>query len=177
MEFFKIILLCIVAAVCYGIVHDQITARVCVEYFTVGHPPVFHTASPTLLGLGWGVIATWWVGLILGIPLAAVARVGSHPKLTARRIAPLVLKLLGVMALWAFVAGFGGYVLGSRGTVRLPEDFAAAIPANHRVPFIADWFAHSASYLVGFVGGMVVIVLCGLRRFKEKSRLAADKSS
>jgi hypothetical protein len=33
--------------VVYGIVHDQVTARVCVEYFTVGHPPVFQTNSDT----------------------------------------------------------------------------------------------------------------------------------
>ena len=166
MEFVKIILLCIVAAICYGIVHDQITARVCVEYCTVGHPPVFNTKSPTLLGLGWGVIATWWVGLFLGIPLVVVARVGSRPRLTARQIAPLILKLLGVMALWALAAGMAGYFFASRGTVRLPEDFAAAIPAGHRVPFIADWFAHMASYLVGFVGGIVVIVICGFRRWR-----------
>jgi len=38
MEFLKIWLLCIVAAVIYGILHDQATARVCVEYFSVAHP-------------------------------------------------------------------------------------------------------------------------------------------
>jgi hypothetical protein len=58
-ESLKIILLCIVAAIVYGILHDQVTARVCVEYFTIGHPPIFHTDDPTLLALGWGVIATW----------------------------------------------------------------------------------------------------------------------
>jgi hypothetical protein len=54
-----IVVLCIASAVIYGILHDQVTARFCVEYFTVGHPPVFDTTSPTLLGVGWGVIATW----------------------------------------------------------------------------------------------------------------------
>ncbi len=58
MEELKIIILCLGAAVGYGIAHDQVTARVCVEYFTVGHPPVFQTDSPMLLGLGWGVLAT-----------------------------------------------------------------------------------------------------------------------
>ena len=53
-ETVKIVLLCIAAAVVYGILHDQVTARVCVEYFTIGHPPVFNTDSPTLLALGWG---------------------------------------------------------------------------------------------------------------------------
>ncbi|MFI5379272.1 MAG: hypothetical protein ACHRHE_08245 [Tepidisphaerales bacterium] len=43
MKVLATILLCILAAVCYGIVHDQVTARICVEYFTIGHPPVFLT--------------------------------------------------------------------------------------------------------------------------------------
>jgi hypothetical protein len=63
MSSLRIILLCILAAVVYGILHDQVTARVCVEYFTVGHPPIFHTESPTLLAIVWGFVATWWVGL------------------------------------------------------------------------------------------------------------------
>ena len=80
MQFVSIVLMCVLAAVGYGIVHDQVTARVCVEYFTIGHPPVFGTDDPTLLGIGWGIIATWWVGVLLGIPLAMVARLGSRPK-------------------------------------------------------------------------------------------------
>jgi hypothetical protein len=54
MEIIKIWLLSIAAAILYGILHDQVTARVCLEYFTVFHPPVFDTTSPTLLALGWG---------------------------------------------------------------------------------------------------------------------------
>ena len=50
MEAVKIGILCIAVAVVYGILHDQVTARVCVEYFTIGHPPMFPTNSPTLLG-------------------------------------------------------------------------------------------------------------------------------
>ena len=66
MEFAKIVLLSVLAAVGYGIAHDSVTAHVCVEYFSVAHPPIFGgTHSPILLALGWGVIATWWVGLPL----------------------------------------------------------------------------------------------------------------
>jgi hypothetical protein len=43
----------------------------------------FHTTSPTLLAIGWGIIATWWVGLILGILAAPAARLGSWPKFNA----------------------------------------------------------------------------------------------
>src|SRR5881275_1944665 len=109
-----IVALCIASAVAYGILHDQMTARVCVEYFTIGHPPVFNTESPTLLGLGWGVIATWWVGFFLGVPLALIARIGSRPKLTVAQVAPSIFKLLCAMATMAFAAGILGFLLTSR---------------------------------------------------------------
>ena len=84
MQAIAIVALCIGSAVAYGILHDQVTARVCVEYFTIGHPPVFSAVSPTMLGIGWGIIATWWVGLLLGIPLAVAARAGRRTKRSAR---------------------------------------------------------------------------------------------
>ena len=68
MQTVAIIALCIGSAVVYGIVHDQVTARVCVEYPPSAIRRIFGTDSPTLLGIGWGIIATWWVGLLLGIP-------------------------------------------------------------------------------------------------------------
>src|ERR1051326_6342681 len=52
MQYLSVVLMCIIAAVFYGVAHDQITARICVEYFPVGHPPIFPTKDPTLLGLG-----------------------------------------------------------------------------------------------------------------------------
>lgn len=159
MPFLAIILLSIVAAVAYGVVHDQFTARICVEYFTIGHPQVFNTEDPTLLGIGWGVIATWWVGLLLGVPLALVARVGDRPKRTARSLIRPLTWLLLVMALCATVAGTVGWMLAERGDVFLLGPLAETVPAEKHVPFIADLWAHSASYLVGFVGGVVLTVL------------------
>lgn len=157
MQVLAILGLCIGSAVLYGIVHDQITARVCVEYFTIGHPPVFATDSPTLLGLGWGVIATWWVGLILGVPLAVAARAGRGPKRSARTLARPIARLLLVMGVCALVAGVAGFALGRAGLVTLAGPMAEQIPAERHAPFLADLWAHSASYFVGFVGGIVVI--------------------
>src|SRR2546428_5874010 len=99
MESLKSILLRILAAVVYGILHDQVTARVCVEYFTIGHAPIFGTDDPTLLGLGWGVLATWWMGLLLGVPLAVAARAGSRPKRSVGSLLRPIAWLLGVMAI------------------------------------------------------------------------------
>jgi hypothetical protein len=68
----QIVLLSILAAYTYGVVHDQITARVCVEYFTIAHPPLFHTTSTTLLALCWGVSTTAGIGAAVGVILALV---------------------------------------------------------------------------------------------------------
>ena len=159
MQSVGIVLLCVAAAVAYGIAHDQVTARVCVEYFTIGHPPVFGTDDPTLLGIGWGILATWWVGLILGVPLAVTARAGSRPKRTVRSLVRPVVGLLAVMAVCALVAGVAGWLLARQGSVFLTGPLAAQVPADRHALFLADLWAHSASYLVGFIGGVVVMGL------------------
>ena len=160
----KIILLAIVAACLYGVVQDQVTARVCVEYFTIGHPPVFKTESPTLLAFGWGVIATWWVGAILGIALALAARTGRRPKLPARDLVKPVAILLACIAAFALVAGVAGYIAARSGAVWLMQPLASRIPADRHAAFIADLWAHLAAYGGGFIGGVVLCVLTGRRR-------------
>ena len=158
MHSIAIVALCIAMAVIYGIVHDQVTARVCVEYFTIGHPPVFDTDSPTLLGLGWGIIATWWVGEVLGYALAARGTRGSTPQKRRPFLGPADLPPFarhGYLCIdrraRRFWAGnkWGGLPVGATCHRR-------ALPRHAR--FLADLWAHSASYLVGFVGGIVVIV-------------------
>jgi hypothetical protein len=171
MESLAIIALCIASAVVYGIVHDQVTARLCVEYFTIGHPPVFDTNSPTVLGLGWGIIATWWVGLLLGIPLAVAARAGRRPKRSAGSLLRPIVTLLGVMGICALLAGIAGVVLGSIEAIHLVEPMASKVPQGRHARFLAAGGAHLASYLVGFVGGIVVIARVWRSRGK---RDAAD---
>ncbi len=158
MQTVAIIALCIASAVVYGIVHDQVTARVCVEYFTIGHPPVFPTDSPTLLGIGWGIIATWWVGLLLGIPLAIAARAGRRPKRDVRSLVWPIFTLLAVMGVCALLGGVAGFILARIGAIQLVEDLAERIPGDRHVRFMADGGAHLASHFVGLVGGIVVIV-------------------
>jgi hypothetical protein len=146
------------SAVVYGILHDQITARLCVEYFTIGHPPVFGTDDPTLLGIGWGILATWWGGLLLGIPMALAARAGRLPKRNAASLVRPIGILLAVMACSAAVAGLAGWFLSSHGTVFLVGYLAKAVPQEKHVLFLTDAWAHSASYVVGFVGGAMLVV-------------------
>jgi len=166
LESLKIIFLCVAAAICYGIIHDQFTARICLEYFTVFHPPVFSTQSPTLLGIGWGAIATWWVGAFLGVMLAIAARAGSRPKLTADALLRPIGRLLLTMAACAALSGLLGFVLAENKIVFPPGSVAARLPASSHPRFMADWWAHNASYLSGFLGGIVVCVMV----FRKRSR-------
>lgn len=167
MQALGIMLMCIVAAVAYGIAHDQVTAQVCVEYFTVGHPPLFGTEDPTLLGLGWGIVATWWMGLLLGAPLAIAARAGSRPKRSVRSLARPVAYLMAATAIGAFAAGGVGWLLAERGEVFLIGNIARALPADRHVAFLADAWAHSASYLIGLAGGIVAIVVVWRSRARD----------
>ena len=154
----------VVAGAIYGVLHDQITARVCLEYFTIGHPPIFPTTSPTLLALGWGVIATWWVALPLGILLAFAARFGRRPKLAAGDLVRPLGVLLAIMACCALLAGVLGAVLANAGAVTLVPYLAVRIPANRHVAFLADLWAHDASYLSGMLGGLILAIATYHRR-------------
>jgi hypothetical protein len=158
MRFVAIVALALVAGITYGILHDQVTARVCVEYFTIGHPPIFRTTSPTLLAIGWGIVATWWVALPLGFSLACAARLGERPKLSARDLVRPLLILLGAMALLALIAGTLGYALATTGSIRIDPWVLATIEPSKQAAFMADWWAHTASYFCGFAGSIVLCI-------------------
>jgi hypothetical protein len=162
--FLSIIGMSVLAAVSYGIIHDQITARICVEYFTVGHPRLIDSDSPMVLGLFWGVVATWWVGLPLGIGLAFAARRGRRPILEPIDLALPMGKLLMGMFVIAAIGGMIGYVTAKNGTFELVERLAVRVPSERHVAFLVCGWAHGASYLAGFIGGIALCVLTWRRR-------------
>lgn len=157
-EWLKIWLLCIAAAILYGILHDQVTARLCLAYFTVGHAPVFPTQDPTLLGIGWGVIATWWVGASLGLPTVLAMRVGRRPVWGSAQLVRPLAALLASVGLAALLAGIAGYALAQAGLVHLPQVSLALLPPGAEAGFISAGWAHLTSYAGGMVGGAALWV-------------------
>ena len=162
----KIILLSTAAATAYGVAHDQITARLCVEYFTIAHPPLFHTSSPTVLGICWGIAATIGVGALLGTLLALVTQSERLPPVPIRRLLKSILGLLAVMAISAALAGVVGFELSRSAIVGLPASLAELVPRGQHDRFMAVWFAHGASYFVGIAGGLLII----LRIWRQRGR-------
>jgi hypothetical protein len=168
----RIVSLCVLAAIAYGIVHDNVTARICVEYFTVFHPPVPWVGSePTALALYWGSVASWWMGLGLGVPLAVFARWGRPPHVTAADLIRPLSRLLVIMAVGSAIAGGIGYLLASNGVLTPARPWVDRIdPATHTL-FLLDLWAHNAAYTIGFVGGIILWGWCV--RFRQRPSPAA----
>jgi len=107
--------------------------------------------------------------------LAVVARAGSRSKRSVRSLVRPVACLLVVMAACALAAGVVGWLLASSGAVVLVGPLAREVPADRHVPFLADMWAHSASYLVGLAGGMVVLVLVWRSRGRSRRPVRAGE--
>jgi len=151
----------ILAAILYGIAQDMVTVRVSLEYFTAGHPNVFNTANPTVLALGWGVIASWWAGLILGLCLSVAAQYGPRVRLRLVDIAAPACMLIVIVGTCTAVAGELAFrYLGScvRSPLFLSADEAFAWSDNQCARFAAAACAHTVTYLTACVGGLVLCV-------------------
>lgn len=169
-EFLKIILFATGYAISYGVLHDQITVPVCRDYFCSDRVP-HHRRLLLHLGLNpetlpspivaciWGTAATWWIGLILGIELSLISRVGSGlPKLSYKELLKPTAYLLGGIGVISMIAGLWG-------AFKHPHDRA----------FQFDAYAHSAGYSLA-AAALVVLPAWGIyqRALKLKKGLAAQ---
>jgi len=150
----KIFLFALGAALLYGIVLDQVTTRVSLEYFTVAHPAVVASQSPTEIALAWGTRAAGTVGLVLGALLALSARVGRRPRRRASELTGPVAQVMVAAAAGALIGGIAGYLAARAGWVRLPEPLAGRIEPSRHARFFAVYGATLASYTVGISGGL-----------------------
>ena len=70
----------------FGVLMDQVSARLCPEYFTVLHNPIPGLTDPTLVGVVWRVLGAAGGGIALGYAAGLAATVGPRPALTAREL-------------------------------------------------------------------------------------------
>jgi len=168
-EYLKIVVFSILIACLYGIAHDLVTTQVCIEYFLPPvHPMIVPTANPFLLALTWGIVATWWVGLLLGVPLVAVCRFGRKPKLSVKEIVSPVLFMLLILYVASMLLGMVGYIAKQMGLRLIPPYFETIIAPERFSQFQFALFAHNAAYLFGTIGGFVLM----FRLWKKRQTLA-----
>lgn len=153
----KVILFSIIISIFYGICHDLITAHICVEYFTIAHPKVIESENPILLALTWGILATWWVGLILSSFFLIAMKLGNYPVLYFKDIYKQMFKLILIIGALALIGGAIGYILISTKTFSISPHLAERLPnPKTHLPFLVCAWMHGTSYLVGFIGGIIL---------------------
>jgi hypothetical protein len=162
--FLKTIATCILASVLYGLIHDQITIRICPQYFTIWHPHVIETDSLTVLALVWGVIATWWMGAFLGILVGGSATFGQWPIPSFNYIFKCILWIMGASAIGAILAGLIAWQIHAIAPAFIMREQIASLDLETQRRFTIDLFIHNASYNVAPIGAIIASIFIWRRR-------------
>jgi hypothetical protein len=155
---YRFALLGLVAMVGYAMLQDQVSVRLCPEYFTQLHPPIPNLTDPTLLGVGWGFLGAWWGGILLGYAVGLTATLGPRPKLSPRELVRPMLLLVGSVTAAAAITGVSVWrhaeVLG----VSLDPGNARLVPAiRHRELLVVACY-HFSAYACATLGGVALCV-------------------
>lgn len=161
--------LCVLFALLYGIINDQITSALSWEYFYYGKdlaaelgpqtPP-----DPCRLHLAAAVVgmkATWSAGLLIGVALLVANNPSKRfPRLRNRELIaqlPLLLLVTAVVAALGAIAGH--FALPARWN----EDFAEMLRRREMRPrrFMTAYGIHLGGYLGG--AAATVIAVCRIR--------------
>lgn len=154
----------------YAMLQDQVSARLCPEYFTVLHPPIPGLTDPTLLGISWGFIGGWWGGIVLGYVAGLVATLGPRPKLAPRELVRPLLVLVSVLAAATALTGFTVWHHANLLGVSLDAGMNGLVPVErHRAVLVVACY-HFTAYATATVGGVVMCAwLWGERRKRDPS--------
>ncbi len=170
----RAMLLGIVMMVGYAVVQDQVSARLCPEYFTVFHNPIPGLTDPTLVGIVWGFVGSCWGGAIMGYAAGLVATLGPRPPLTVRQLVIPMLLLTGAIALVTLVAGLTAYRHAVMFDIRLDPVVLEDMPIErHHYLFTVACY-HLATYVTAVVG--TVILCIAIARSREPHNLNSNRS-
>lgn len=162
----RIVLLCGLAMIGYGVLQDQISARLSPEYFTIGHAPIPGLSQPTLVGVAWGFLGGFPGGIALGIPLALAGTLGPWPPLTARTLVRPLLVFLAMTAIGTLIADASGAYNATVVNIAVGEPWATFVPRERQWHFFVVACAHFGTYLAAAIAGCGVC-LWAIRRRRE----------
>jgi hypothetical protein len=165
-----IVIACLGAAALYGLILDYLTVWIYPQYLTIFHPRIGNVRNPYALAALWGTAGSWWVGLAIGLSVAAVARIGAAERLTWRQLTPYLCALftasLGSTSFVGLIAFYHpseishsviGWFCGT-------TDFSSSLLENNR--FMAMYVQHAISYR--FAGIALVSLLYLILRKRRK---------
>lgn len=162
---FRAMLLGIGVFSAYGILQDQVSARLCPEYFTDMHPPIPGLTDPTLMGIAWGFLAAWWGGALVGYIAGMVATSGPrHPPLPVRALVRPLLVTVLVVALVTTLAGVSAWRHVELFDVRFETWVSHVVPpGRQRNAFVVASY-HFVAYGASVISGVTLCVWVGFRR-------------
>jgi hypothetical protein len=170
--FWKTIFLTIIFAGLFGILHDQLTFTVSEEYFTKFKFRQFNFGivdedDERMMVAMVGFYATWWVGAIIGLVLAAVGYIYTTYENMRTAINTALVIVFAITVFFSFAGYFWGrfYLVNKGVDWWLPEDLL------DRDNFIIVGSIHNFSYIGGAVGLLLAIVYM----FRNKNILVRQR--
>lgn len=141
------------AAGLFGIVHDQISYSVSSEYFTKFKFVQFHLLDPgvpeRIRVAKVGFLASWWMGIPLGILCGSAGFIQRSPALMSRAL----IQSLIVIASFTMLVALAGLVYGwqQTGAIDLGSYRGWFIPRDVKElrRFLCAGYMHNSAYLGG----------------------------
>jgi hypothetical protein len=174
---YVVLLACVLAAMLYGAINDQITTTISWEYFAYGKGVAERVPAdepPNSPGFRWeaakiGMQATWTPGLIIGVALLVANNpFRGTPRLRYRRLLQFVPLILIVTAITSAVLAAAGY-LGA--FVHFNTDFHEMVADDQWRPkrFMAVYGEHLGGYVGGLLGTVVAVARIVRERRKQRN--------
>jgi len=168
----KLVIIAVLLAGTYGVVHDQISYSLAPEYFTrfkflqFNLPWAHH--APRLGAAYIGVLGTWWMGLIISLPLLFLTRNASVQQQYRRVLISYSLVLCVNLIVTASALALAYQHIDEDNLTRYRRWLRSGV--TDPIQFIRVGFMHNASYLGGAAGLCTALLfnMNVITRFRER---------
>ncbi len=162
----------------YGIIHDQVTYSISNEYYTkfkfiqfglnnwglgrnIGtlNTPELQLQNPRLGAAIVGFLATWWVGMIIGVVLGLVGLIHKN----GTKMFRVTIKAFLITIVIGLIIGLIGLIYGK--LILANSSLNWHFPANlkNKANFIMVGSMHNFSYIGGLIG-LIVSIIYSIKR-------------
>jgi len=159
----------------YGILNDQLTYTISPEYYTkfkffqFGLIDIVNSTNPRIGASVVGFLATWWVGLPIGIILGLVCLIHKNSK----QMFNVILRAIFVTVIVTFAIGLIGLAYGKFYLANTGVNWWLPDNLTDTKSFIAVGSMHNFSYFfggpIGVISGVIYIV-------RQKRKYATTKT-
>ncbi|MEM6378369.1 MAG: hypothetical protein AAF705_09155 [Bacteroidota bacterium] len=157
----------------YGILHDQLTYTISPEYYTkfkfyqfdlahFGEEAIFPNPRSQVSIIGF--IATWWMGLLIGLVLGVIGLM--HPD--SKQMLKVTIKAIIITVIVALITGLIGLIFGKIYLAKVGVDWFLPENLIDTKNFIAVGSMHNFSYLGGILG-LIVGLIYSFRQKKKNT--------